>query len=176
MSQVNRTNPDWGHGNANQLWSEILPGLYMGGTADTDVRGQKHVSGPISPEHFNTVVTLYAWANPVDWYVKELRLGFYDHESVDVNSNDLHQVVEAAHEDWKAGRKVLIRCQAGLNRSGLVTALVLARDGMPIKEAIALLRAKRSPAALCNPDFEDWLIANHDVFMKPTKTTKPLKR
>jgi protein-tyrosine phosphatase len=101
----------------------------------------------------------------VDWYVKELRLGFYDHEEVDVDANDLHQVVQAAHEDWKAGRKVLIRCQAGLNRSGLVTALVLARDGMPIDEAMELLRQRRSPAALYNPDFVDWLVANYHVFL-----------
>lgn len=136
----------------------------MGGTHDLDVKGEKNPTGAITKAHFNTVVTLYAWANPVDWYVKELRLGFYDHDSVDVDANDLHQVVQAAYEDRKAGRKVLIRCQAGLNRSGLVTALVLARDGMPIEEAIDLLREKRSSAALCNPDFVDWLVDNHDVF------------
>jgi hypothetical protein len=164
MHDKNKTAPDWGFA-GGQLWSEILPGLWMGGTADTDADGERHPEGPITKEDFNTVVTLYSSANPVDWYVKELRLGFYDHEEVDVDANDLHQVVQAAHEDWKAGRKVLIRCQAGLNRSGLVTALVLARDGMPIDEAMELLRQKRSPAALCNPDFVDWLVANYHVFL-----------
>jgi hypothetical protein len=164
MEDISKTAPDWGFTNG-QLWSEILPGLWMGGTADSDVEGGRNPEGKITGEHFNTVVTLYASANPVGWYVKELRLGFYDHEEVDVDANDLHQVVQAAHEDWKAGRKVLIRCQAGLNRSGLVTALVLARDGMPIDDAIDLLRQKRSPAALCNPEFVDWLRANHDVFV-----------
>jgi hypothetical protein len=164
MEDISKTAPDWGFTNG-QLWSEILPGLWMGGTADSDVEGRRNPEGKITGEHFNTVVTLYASANPVGWYVKELRLGFYDHDEVDVDANDLHQVVQAAHEDWKAGRKVLIRCQAGLNRSGLVTALVLARDGMTIDDAIDLLRQKRSPAALCNPEFVDWLRANHDVFV-----------
>jgi hypothetical protein len=36
---------------------------------------------------------------------------------------------------------------------------------MPIDDAINLLRQKRSPAALCNPEFVDWLRANHDVFV-----------
>jgi hypothetical protein len=36
---------------------------------------------------------------------------------------------------------------------------------MPIDEAIELLRQKRSPAALCNPDFVDWLVANYHVFL-----------
>lgn len=160
MNQENKERPDWGYGHNSELWSEILPGLYMGGTADTDVKGMKHPRGPITTEHFDTVVTLYASANPVDWYVKELRFGFYDHASVDMDLRDLKQVVESTYQDWKAGRKVLIRCQAGLNRSGLVAALVLAKDMMPMPEAIDLLRVKRSHAALCNPDFEAWLLEN----------------
>jgi hypothetical protein len=36
---------------------------------------------------------------------------------------------------------------------------------MPVDEAIELLREKRSSAALCNPDFVDWLVENYDVFL-----------
>lgn len=52
-----------------------------------------------------------------------------------------------------AGRKVLIRCQAGLNRSALLAALVLIARGRSATEAIELIRAARSPHALHNPDF-----------------------
>ena len=50
------------------LWSEIEPGLWMGGTADDDVTEYGHRRPAITNEHFDTVVTLYAQANPVDWY------------------------------------------------------------------------------------------------------------
>ncbi len=51
-----------------------------------------------------------------------------------------------------------MHCQAGINRSGLVTALALVEEGMKAVDAIALLRAKRSPAVLCNRAFEQWLL------------------
>jgi protein-tyrosine phosphatase len=70
---------------------------------------------------------------------------------------ELYQVVRIAHDDWKRGKKVLIRCQAGWNRSGLIMALVLMREGYTADEAINLIRQKRSPHALCNKGFENWL-------------------
>lgn len=50
-----------------------------------------------------------------------------------------------------------MRCQAGLNRSGLVMALVLIREGYTADEAIALIRLRRGSAALCNHQFVAWL-------------------
>ena len=55
--------------------------------------------------------------------------------------------------DLDARKKVLVRCRAGLNRSGLVVALVLVRQGMSTRDAIKLVREKRSPWALCNENF-----------------------
>jgi protein-tyrosine phosphatase len=55
------------------------------------------------------------------------------------------------------GKRVLIRCQAGWNRSGLIAALVVMLNGETAEDAITLLRENRSPYALCNPDFVDWL-------------------
>lgn len=51
----------------------------------------------------------------------------------------------------------LLHCEAGLNRSSLVAARVLIRTGMSAEDAISLIRAKRSPACLCNPAFEAWI-------------------
>ena len=147
------------------LWSEIEPGLWMGGTADDDVTEYGHRRPAITNEHFDTVVTLYAQANPVDWYVKEVRLGFFDHSEVDLDHHDLAQAVLAAHQDWMRGKRVLIRCQAGWNRSGLISAVVLMLNGESVEDSIALLRDKRSPYALCNPDFVDWLHAEGPGFI-----------
>jgi protein-tyrosine phosphatase len=53
---------------------------------------------------------------------------------------------------------VLVRGQAGINRSGLVTALVLMLDGYGARDALGLIRERRSPFALCNDAFVDWLL------------------
>jgi len=143
------------------LWSQILPGLYQGGTADDDTTDfpVSPSAGPqITKTHFDTVVTAYAWARPVDWLVTELRFGFYDGSIHHIPMQRLREVVSAAHSAWKSGDRVLIRCQAGWNRSGLITALVLIRDGYSPAQAIGLLRERRSPYALCNREFANWLL------------------
>lgn len=59
------------------------------------------------------------------------------------------------------GRKVLITCAMGLNRSGLITALTLMHGfRMRPSEAIKLIRGRRSKDCLCNPMFEQWLLAH----------------
>jgi protein-tyrosine phosphatase len=75
-----------------------------------------------------------------------------------MNVEELFDIVRLAHADWKRGKRVLIRCQAGWNRSGLITALVLIREGMGAREAIDLIRKTRSEWALCNKSFEEFLI------------------
>lgn len=149
--------PKGGYGHDDDLWSEILPGLWMGGTSDRATIGASESRVEITNFHFDTVATLYADALPVDWYVKELRLGFFDHNQVDVDEHDLNQVVDSLYRDWQAGKRVLIRCQAGWNRSGLITGLVLMREGFSAAEAIDLIRRMRSPNALCNRTFEQYL-------------------
>ena len=61
--------------------------------------------------------------------------------------------------EWRKQGTVLVHCQAGLNRSGLVTATALVLDGWDPAAAIAHLRDRRGPAVLCNPDFEAWVLA-----------------
>ncbi|MDH6410403.1 hypothetical protein M2113_001389 [Aurantimicrobium minutum] len=141
-----------------ELWSEILPGLWQGGTDDADVVNAANRGVEISGKDFDFVATMYASANPVDWFVQEMRFGFYDHDMSDFDTEDLKDIVRIAHRKWKSGNRVLIRCQAGLNRSGLVMALVLIREGYYAHEAIHLIRSQRGSAALCNSTFEEWLL------------------
>jgi len=127
------------------------------------------------------VVTLYAWAQPVDWEVEELRYGFGDGA---LHGEDITRVLRAAawaHERWASGDRVLVRCQAGLNRSGLVTALVLVLAGWEPAEAIRHIRAQRSPHALFNRDFVRWLVAEAPAAVRqrqgsPTPGTPPSHR
>lgn len=146
------------------LWTETLPNLWQGGTLD--LWAEDHWFGQIdrpnkkiTTQDFDSVYTLYASAEPVDWFVKEVRLGFYDSAMNDFDpETELEDIVKMAHKDWKSGKRVLIRCQAGLNRSGIVMALVLIRDGYSPEEAITVMREKRSEAVLCNKHFVDYLL------------------
>jgi hypothetical protein len=147
-----------------QTWNEILPGLFLGGTAPeddlaSDLAGNKFgmPATLVNKDNFDTVVTLYAWARPADWFVKELRLGILDGPMSNFNLEDLKSLVFTAHTDWKSGRRVLVRCQAGINRSSLIMALLLIRDGLAPDEAITLMRNKRGMAVLANGHFVEWL-------------------
>lgn len=56
-----------------------------------------------------------------------------------------------------AGKQVLVHCAHGRNRSGLLVAAVLVRDGMGAGEAIELVRRRR-PGALNNERFVQHLM------------------
>jgi hypothetical protein len=142
------------------LYSEILPNLWQGGTAEDDLVSQaRELPREEEPNFFDSVATLTSYANPVGWHVKELRFGFPDAELSITNTEDVEHVADWAFGEWKSGRKVLIRCQAGLNRSGLIMALVLIRDGKSTTEAIEIIREKRAAIALNNVNFLEYLAA-----------------
>lgn len=145
---------DWAR---EPLWSEVVAGLWQGGTDDNDTHVQLH-KPMITKKDFDTVITMYAYANPVDWFVKEMRYGVWDSNMKDFAVDELFEIVRFAHTEWKKGKKVLIRCQAGWNRSGLITALVLLREGWSAEEAIKTIRDNRSKYALKNQVFANWLM------------------
>ena len=150
------------------LFSEVLPNLFQGGTDDNDVIHIAHSSYKRrSDMPFDSIVTMYAWARPADWNVQELRYGIPDNLISDIDLNRLRKAVDFAHQQWKSGDRVLIRCQAGLNRSGLVTSLVLIKEGYSPAQAIDLIRAKRGEDALCNSRFEQWLLTSAASFINP---------
>lgn len=130
------------------LISEIMPGLWMGGCRD----------GVRLDDRFDHVVSLYPWGKYAlaDGTTRH-EITMYDAGSMP----NLDEVIEAAAEVSLArfeGQTVLVHCQAGLNRSGLITALSLIIDGWEPQDAIDLLRTQRSPVVLCNDTFERWLL------------------
>lgn len=152
--------PRWHEESAypSELYSEILPGLYMGGTADDDTVDVAVYAPDLDYcPPFDAAVTLYAWANPFSWGVEELRYGFGDGNMFGVDVNRLLRLAKWALDRWSEGERVLIRCQAGLNRSGLITALTLMMAGYEADEAIAMIRERRSQHALFNNHFVSWL-------------------
>jgi protein-tyrosine phosphatase len=61
----------------------------------------------------------------------------------------------------KRGKRVLVTCAQGVNRSSLVAALALMADGMPAETAVHRIRALRKPpngmTPLTNPYFVELL-------------------
>ena len=147
-----------------ELYSQIAPNLFMGGTDDDATIDQPQILQDLTATNeFDCVVTLYAWAAPAGWGVEERRFGFPDSHIIDEYIPTIVELAQWAHAKWSAGKRVNIRCQAGLNRSGLVTALTLMFSGKSAADAIELIRTNRSEFALCNSYFERWLLSQGNV-------------
>jgi hypothetical protein len=140
------------------LYSEIFEGLWMGGTDDFD-SVNRSVKLPILSEvsEFQAVVTLSAYSQPFGWYVSEYRYCIPDAPLDPIHAVELERVADWAHSQWNSGKQTLIRCQAGMNRSGLVTAMILMRNGSTADSAIKLIRKKRHPDALSNSSYAAYL-------------------
>jgi protein-tyrosine phosphatase len=127
--------------------SPIAKNLWQGGCEE----------GMILPSYIKHLVSLYPWER---YSVKHELSSKLEVRMLD-NTNQAFEQVEAIARWINTCREdapTLVHCQAGLNRSSLVAARALILEGMTAKEAIALLREKRSPAVLCNPSFEKYLL------------------
>ena len=152
------------------LYSEIAPNLFMGGTADEDVIHQAVAYNKARTDlPFDAIITMYAWANPADWRVQEFRYGIYDSAIADIDLDRLKQAVEFGYNRWLSGDRVLVRCQAGLNRSGLVTALIMMSTGLDAETAIEQIRKNRADVALFNNDYVEWLMSEGAQFLAPSR-------
>ena len=150
------------------LYSEIIHNLFMGGTDDEDVI---HIAAPLNKVNdlpFQAIVTMYAWARPADWSVQEFRYGIPDASIQQIDLCRLKEAVDFGYKRWFAGDRVLVRCQAGLNRSGLVTALILMRSGLDAQSAIQEIRDHRAELALFNNEYVRWLLSEGESFLDST--------
>ena len=128
--------------------SEIVPDLWVGGCED----------GLILPRFIDNLVSVYPWEHytvnhelaarwPCGCTTASIRLS--------IRWTAIAMWVNAC----RAAGPTLVHCQAGLNRSSLVIARALILSGMTARDAIDLIREKRSPVCLSNPSFEKWLLA-----------------
>lgn len=151
------------------LYSEIAPNLFMGGTADDDVIHQAVAYNKARTDlPFDAIITMYAWANPADWKIQEFRYGIYDSDISQIDLDRLKQAVEFGYNRWLSGDRLLVRCQAGLNRSGLVTALILMSTGLDAETAIEQIRKNRAEIALFNTHYVEWLLTKGAQFLAPS--------
>lgn len=128
--------------------SEIVPGLWLGGC--------EH--GLILPSFIENLVSLYPWEQYTVNHELHSSLEVRMYDSVDQTFDQVDPIADWVNTCRSAG-PTLVHCQAGLNRSSLVTAKALILDGMSADDAVELIREKRSPACLCNTSFERWLRA-----------------
>lgn len=130
--------------------TRITDKLFVGGFLD---------GGASVPSQIDRVVSLYPWgryqAHDKLKSLEEFKL--YDSDEI-ADETLLFEIADKITEYINDGDTVLVHCQAGLNRSGLISALVLMNTGMSAANAIEMLRRKRSPAVLCNQTFEGWLL------------------
>lgn len=125
--------------------TEVGPNFWQGGC-------DRHL---VLPTFITSVLSLYPWER----YRFDHEVNLREVRQLDSTDDDPFEVLELA--EWVRSERergpVLVHCQAGLNRSGRVAAVVLMLDGLTADEAITTLRDKRSPAVLCNPAFDRWL-------------------
>ena len=164
----------------------IYPGLDQGSAPET---------GPlVAAEGFDTLVLCaYEWQPPkVYSNPLALALGYqgqganpYPGVTIIYASNDddptrpptrgeLDLAIKAARQVTSrvlAGGKVLVTCQAGKNRSGLVTALALHQlTGVAGKACVDIIKMVR-PIALTNPQFVK--VLDRIAAKKPTPVPRP---
>ena len=128
--------------------SEITDDLWMGGY-------QRSLLLPLEVKH---VVSLYPWGEYPEHEELRSRTSFWMYDSTDQGFEQVDMIAGWVNELRRDG-VTLVHCQAGLNRSGLITARALILKGGEPAQVIRNLRSRRSPAVLCNPAFEEWLTA-----------------
>lgn len=137
-------------------WSEIAPNLWMGGHERTDHEG--FIVPVVVEREFDIVYSLYRdTGHGPSAGVEDHYLDIPDGLLTAQQIREVYRFAAAATLSWHSGRKVLIRCRTGLNRSGLVLAQVLVNNGSPVEEAVELIRTRRHQRAFTNQSFVDYL-------------------
>lgn len=160
-------------------WSEIVPRLWIGGHDMTRIDYSRRAEGhqdrrilSVIPDGtFDLVISAYRRPG------QEPQVGVEHHEVLFHDGSLTVEVIEMsvraariASEGHRAGKSVLIRCQAGLNRSSLIAGLALVDLGVSGRDAVQLIRSLRSPWALCNDEYAAFLESNADRAMRSNES------
>jgi hypothetical protein len=147
---------------ADSPWDEIVPLLWMGGHQYRNRAGTR--TPAVVGTEFDLVVSLYR----SDGHGPGAGVEHHYADTPDgpLSSGQIESVCRMADlvvDAVGAGRRVLVRCHSGYNRSGLVVAQALVTMGYSAEDAIFLIRYRRSRWALNNPLFVEYLNAGLDV-------------
>jgi hypothetical protein len=144
-------------------WDEVVPGLWVGGH-HCQFAGAP--DGNCFPgETFDMVVSLHrhrAQSPEEEAFDPPPHIRHYRHKMADADLDPSHHgmldvLAERIVAALERGEKVLVRCQAGINRGPFVAALAMLRMGWTPEAAIAKMREVRSPYVLFNTSFTDHL-------------------
>lgn len=152
----------WGVPDAEQPWNEIVPGLWMGGHHYADASGERVPA--IVTDQFDVVISLHrAEGHGPPGHVEHHRADLPDGPLTTGQLEAVCRLADTAVDALRHGRRVLVRCAYGYNRSGLVVAQGLIAMGYSSEDAVSVIRDRRSNWALCNHVFVDYLTTGLDV-------------
>jgi len=117
--------------------TEIIPGLWQSGH-------------PRPERHWDAVIDLDTGTPPLDGVAVYVLWPIEDGPAPDRAL--LAALADLVRDLRRAGKQVLVHCAGGMNRSGLLAAASLIRDGVVPREAIDTVRSRR-PGALNNQQF-----------------------
>jgi hypothetical protein len=151
-----------GEPDPGSAWDEIIPFLFMGGHARQGSSGER-IPVVVGTE-FDVVISLYREgghgpASTVEHHCREIP----DGPLTAAQLADACELADTATAAVRAGRKVLVRCHSGYNRSGLVVGQALVQLGYQVDDAIFLIRRRRSKWALNNHLFVQYLTTGLDI-------------
>lgn len=132
-------------------WDEVVSRLWLGSSEMAYPR-----------DEFDAVVSVFDWHYDREaWLppqgIPHLVMPFYDSSSIP-DKKWFDVITTFIHTFHSNGNSVLIRCQAGLNRSSLVAAVYLCEEyGLGADIVIDMIRGARSQDCLFNMKFENWL-------------------
>lgn len=143
-------------------WDEITARLWMGGHRWADAEGG--IRPVVVGSEFDLVISLFSRpghgpSRSVEHVVAEMP----DDPLTSGQINRVRELARLAADAARGGRTTLVRCQYGYNRSGLVVGQALMELGMDAGTAIDLVRSRRSPWALHNLIFEQYLRTGLDI-------------
>lgn len=149
---------------AREPWNELVLNLWLGGhdyaPPGSDWNGEE--APKITSLQFHTVISFYQRpSSPQTVPAEDVAHHYYrmpDGVLTDDDLREVYRLSKLAVSVLDRPAPVLIRCQAGLNRSSLCAGYALMQIGFPPERAIEHIRNVRSPFALCNEDFVDYLM------------------
>lgn len=153
-------------------WSEIIDRLWVGGH---DYSSDGHVMVAFPRDLFGVVVDLYSREderfNPAPG-TEHVRFALRDARPTPAEILRFAEAALIVADRHRAGEKVLVRCQAGLNRSSFVAGLAMVELGHTGQEALQLLRSRRSEWALCNEQFATFLTSENAPTVLETERSR----
>lgn len=130
------------------LISHIEDNLYVGGCKNNVDLG----------DYFTHVFSMYKWEKyRVGTGTRVFTVEMYDSND-EPDAAQVDEIADRVLQALDAGGNVLVHCQAGINRSNLITVAALMKRGRSAQEAIDLLRERRGQIVLANKTFERHLL------------------